>query len=133
MLRYLGVFAALNTADAERVGLSDSGRRIVGNQRLVLSEDLGIGIATFLSAGWLMPGVGPSKQIVTPVDVDVLLDEENRGKFGVEQAGKRGPDYLLVGQDADPTDHFGFLECKGAKTTNNTPHSSPPHPSSLPG
>ncbi len=118
LLRYIGVFAERDGSD-ERIGLSEAGQRIVGNQRRVMSEDLGIGFATLLSGGWLVPGGDAGEPTVTVVDVDVLLDDGGGYEFEVEQVGKRRPDYLLIGRDADSGVHLGLLECKGTKARSN--------------
>lgn len=91
--------------------------RTVGNQRRILSEDLGVGFATLLSRSWQLPGVGAGPVSVKLADVDMVLAYRLRG-HGVKPVGGRRPDYLVIMQGAGSATTIGLLECKGTRVRN---------------
>ncbi|MGW5723837.1 hypothetical protein ACWEVP_47265 [Amycolatopsis sp. NPDC003865] len=118
LLRYLGFFE--NFYSRSRVPdllVSDAGQRIVGNQRRVTSEEMGIAFGTALAARWFDATKGVSLRSV--VDIDVALDARFVFKSDVEvkHVGTRRPDYLLLGTDPRNGNEFvsRVLECKGTK------------------
>jgi hypothetical protein len=127
LLRYLGVFDRRWSASGDHVHLSDAGRRVVGNQRRVLSEELGIGLAVLLAESWSKSLSGSS---ATPrvVDIDVALEDETINVGGliktVQQVGSRRPDYLMLADDSTRRDRFrvSVLESKGTKSKPNRLH-----------
>lgn len=113
-LRYLGTF---DVTAGNRLTLSDTGRAVYGNQRRVLSEEIGIGFSILLAEAWCRAlGV---RGAINALDVDQVL----RGTYPNLNATTRGrqPDYLL--QYADPLNPGTFrhrlLESKGTKTVSH--------------
>jgi hypothetical protein len=118
LLRYLGFFAHdYSHSRSPRLALSEAGRRIVGNQRRVTSEEMGIAFGAALAARWF--DTTSAATLRTVVDIDVALDA--RFVFGpsmaVQHIGARRPDYLLVGVDRRDSSRYVLraLECKGTK------------------
>ncbi|WP_173154311.1 hypothetical protein [Phytohabitans suffuscus] len=118
LLRYLGLFAV---GSGRSLVLSAAGRRIVGNQRRVTSEELGIGFAVYLAEAWTQNRrLGTST--VRTVDIDVALASGSISTGGlrllVEQTGVKRPDYLLISESLGRRGRFSvaLLECKGTKT-----------------
>lgn len=111
LFRYLGVF------DERKRGLalSAAGRGVAGNQRRVLSEELGIAFAVCLAKDWWKIRRGAADRTLV-VDVDHLLNSPLASMASVAVEGRR-PDYLLValGPDADVVAP-ALLECKGTKS-----------------
>ena len=70
ILRYIGIFADNGTFSYT---LSEAASRVVGNQRRVLSEELGIVVSIGVAERWLagVTGRGP----IRTIDVDVALSE----------------------------------------------------------
>lgn len=114
LLRYLGIFEATGL-QPPKFGLSAAGRRVAGNQRRVMSEELGIGYASLLSGSWLIPDTAFGSNTVTAVDIDLLLAGID-GNLRTVQVGIRRPDYLIVGRDSSSNVKLGLLECKGTKS-----------------
>lgn len=116
LLRYLGVFDIAG----RDIALSPAGRRIVGNQRRVFSEEMGIGFAVCLARGWSAIGM-PTPGAVMVLDVDVLLDPASGGMSLPEiTVGSRRPDYVLVNAGAGQV-RLALLECKGTKVRSYVP------------
>jgi hypothetical protein len=123
LTRYLGFFE-LGPCGTRRplLQVSASGRRIVGNQRRVASEELGIAFAALLADRWLQSPAG--RPTINLVDVDVaLLDRHvlaGGSKLRVRAAGPRRPDYLLLASDPSTPAKFyvRILECKGTRNRN---------------
>jgi hypothetical protein len=109
LIRYLGAFACSDGG----LTLSDGGEAIRHNQRRVMSEDLGIGLALVLAATWIRDG-GPASSSVLVADVDLLGDVA--AQFGLLGPGPR-PDYILTAAaPAAGMVRIGLLECKGTRT-----------------
>ncbi|GAA0404022.1 hypothetical protein GCM10009541_54020 [Micromonospora gifhornensis] len=117
LLRYLGLF------DSDSDGylcLSSAGRRIVGNQRRVTSEELGIGFAVHRAQEW-MAARWPGATTTGVIDIDVALSSGVIRVGGVTssvvQRGRRRPDYLLIAESPGSEDryHYAVVECKGTK------------------
>lgn len=116
LLRYLGVF----DIDGRDIALSPAGRRIVGNQRRVFSEEMGIGFAVCLARRWSVIGTSTPGSVMV-LDVDVLLDPAGGGAFlPAVTVGSRRPDYVLVNADAGQV-RLALLECKGTKIRSYVP------------
>ncbi|MDG4820184.1 hypothetical protein O7628_32280 [Micromonospora sp. WMMD956] len=117
LLRYLGLF------DADPDGqlcLSSAGRRIVGSQRRVTSEELGIGFAVHRAQEWVAAR-WPGATVTGVIDIDVALSSGVIRTDGVTssvvQRGGRRPDYLLIAESPGSEDgfHYAVVECKGTK------------------
>lgn len=111
ILRYLGIFA--RDAGTGKLHLDGAALRYVGgNQRRVLSEELGIGFGIIAGKRWCrkrMPTIGS----ITAIDVDKAL---KRGKVpNLRPEGNRQPDYLLSYSDSrNPgVKIYDLLETKG--------------------
>ncbi|GAA3783831.1 hypothetical protein GCM10022225_84960 [Plantactinospora mayteni] len=107
LLRYLGLFAV---GSGGSLVLSTAGRRIVGNQRRVTSEELGIGFAVYLAETWAESRrLGAST--VRTVDIDAALASGSISVGGlrvlVEQTGSR-PDYLLISDSVGGSGRFSI-------------------------
>jgi hypothetical protein len=121
-LRYLGVF----DLDAHRaLGLSEAGRKVHGNQRRVLSEELGVGFGVLLAKRWCR-ALGATGTI-TPVDLDVVLTEGYAWTVPLSARNVtvkgRQPDYLLLVDDASAplSKTLKVVECKGTKAPSYAP------------
>ncbi|GAA3450535.1 hypothetical protein [Dactylosporangium matsuzakiense] len=118
LLRYLGLFDAASNG---RMTLSAAGRRIVGNQRRVTSEELGIGFATYVAEAW-MRSRGSGALTVRCIDIDVALASGAVTIGGltyfIKQTAVKRPDYLLVADGAGGQGRMrlALLECKGTKS-----------------
>lgn len=116
LLRYLGVF----DIDGRDIALSPAGRRIVGNQRRVFSEEMGIGFAVCLARRWSVVETSTPGSVMV-LDVDVLLDQASGGMSLPEvTVGSRRPDYVLVNAGAGQV-RLALLECKGTKIRSYVP------------
>lgn len=108
LLRYLGAFD-IEVSPKPRVSLSDAGRRVIANQRRVMSEDLGIGVSVALARRWLAADSRADGLQVVDVDVAVEAGVVDR------RPGKRA-DYLLL--STGPANGGlvvnAFLESKGS-------------------
>jgi hypothetical protein len=94
--------------------VSPAGQAIVGRQRGVASEDLGIGFGVLLARHWLRHS-GIAHGAINIIDVDVAL-ESCLLKLQSKSAGNRPqrPDYLLHAYDPSRgCHHVRVLECKG--------------------
>lgn len=58
LLRYMGFFSHGAARAVGALLVSDAGRRIVGNQRRLASEEMGIGFGTLLGARWFDHDLG---------------------------------------------------------------------------
>jgi hypothetical protein len=106
LMRYVGAFVGTN----HQLFVSPGGERLPGNQRRVMSEDLGIAFSLEIATRWIRRELPPTVPVWV-ADVDVLR------WHGL--GGARGrPDYVLAaGDPADPGSvRFGLLECKGTRT-----------------
>ncbi|WP_424447596.1 hypothetical protein [Microbacterium arborescens] len=114
-MRYLGAFDRPGTIGAFR--LSGAAGRNRGNQRRVMSEELGVGFGVLLAERWCraLGATGP----ILATDVDQALQDD---ELDLEVAAGQGrqPDYLL--QYPNPFDPhelvFKLVECKGTTSMN---------------
>ncbi|KRC58867.1 MULTISPECIES: hypothetical protein [unclassified Nocardioides] len=116
-MRYLGVF---DVDGNDSLILSNEARQIRGNQRRVLSEELGIGFAKVAAERWMAAELGFGT--VTLVDVDVVPDGGVLPVAGAHLATKistRRPDYFLVHLDGSGVSRVRVLECKGTLDPGN--------------
>lgn len=122
LLRYLGFFD-ISAEDPRRPKLevSDAGGHVVGNQRRVASEEMGIAFGALLARRWFA-WTGAHRAPVSIVDVDVALDDRyvfaGGARRKVRKTGKHRPDYLLVAADPRANGRYRIraLECKGTKS-----------------
>lgn len=110
-LRYLGVFAVGGSGNLK---LDQLALRVKGNQRRVMSEELGVGFGVLVAESWCrqLGAIGS----ITVVDVDLALNDpghwpHQRGDIAVRS---RQPDYLLTYTTAGGLYGVKTLECKGA-------------------
>ncbi|WP_203702573.1 hypothetical protein [Asanoa iriomotensis] len=121
LMRYLGLFDADSNG---RLCLSSAGRRIVGNQRKVTSEELGIGFAVYRAEQWVASR-WPRTTSVAVIDIDVALTSgyvrAGAVASSVVQRSGRRPDYLLIAESPDSQDRYRYavIECKGTKSWTN--------------
>lgn len=115
-LRYLGVF---DVDGGGQLKLDQMALRVNGNQRRVMSEDLGVGFGVLVAEHWCrhLGAVGP----INVVDVDLAMNDPHhwlhrRGDIAV---GRRQPDYVLTYSTS--AGHYGVktLECKGSSSAGN--------------
>ncbi|NCD20389.1 MAG: hypothetical protein EOL89_10500 [Actinobacteria bacterium] len=106
VLRYIGAF---ETSGGPSLKLSMAAQRVTGNQRRVLSEDLGIATAVLLARRWLKERHPDVALHVVDIDAAVEL-----GLIEKPPGGRRA-DYLLTGVDTASHHLFayGILEAKG--------------------
>jgi hypothetical protein len=114
LLRYIGVFAEKASGHC---GLSKAGRRILGNQRRVMSEEVGIGMAAALAGSWMASSRGGRSTAVELIDIDILL-ESGASWLTKAPGATRRPDYLVINKGLDSA-YIGLLECKGSKFPRN--------------
>lgn len=98
-LRYFGAFATCGASN-DRIGLSPVGAAVVGSQRRVFSEELGMGFATWLSQYWRLPGTPASRATRQLVDTD-LAWAHGVGGSSIVPIGKLRPGYVIVQQNID--------------------------------
>jgi hypothetical protein len=122
--RYLGVFdGAIRHMP---ISLSVAGESIRGNQRRVMSEELGIGFSVKIAERWMNPLSDP-RQIVRTVDVDSALDDSAviSGLIGthvfIDSVPNRRPDFFVVADDRSSLARFRIatLESKGTSAQKN--------------
>ncbi|MBN6038624.1 hypothetical protein [Amycolatopsis sp. 195334CR] len=126
LTRYVGFFDHEEADKSIPPGLtvSEAGRRIVGNQRRVTSEEMGIAFGAVLATRWLQRTVG-ARVPISIVDIDAALDDRVIYAGGARQVVRKvattRPDYLLIAQDPSATHRFVIrtLECKGTKTRSH--------------
>lgn len=116
LLRYLGFFetSSEEASGQKALRVSPAGQAIVGRQRSVASEDLGIGFGVLLARHWLRHS-GIAHGAINIIDVDVAL-ESCLLKLQSKSAGNRSrrPDYLIHAYDPSLGCHYvRVLECKG--------------------
>ncbi|AXB43597.1 hypothetical protein A4R43_14500 [Amycolatopsis albispora] len=125
LTRYAGFFDhRKNKPGTPELVVSEAGRRIVGNQRRVTSEEMGIAFGAVLAIRWFQQAV-TTRLPISIVDIDAALDDRyvfaGGAKHAVRKVNTNRPDYLLVGQH--PSARRGYvlrtLECKGTKTRGN--------------
>jgi hypothetical protein len=108
LLRYLGFFDH-DTSDPENpvLRVSRTGRRVMGVQRRVASEELGIAFGVLVASLHFREELGPGVPVGI-IDADLLLHGSGCGS-------SRRPDYMLVAGLAGDSSHnsMRFLECKG--------------------
>lgn len=128
MMRYLGFFDLANKGSwLPELVLSTAGCRIVGNQRRVTSEEMGIGFGTLLATAWFEQAVGPGAPI-SLLDIDAALDDRYVFAAGTRHAVRaidsRRPDYLLIAQDPSTRRRYRIrlLECKGTRSPGYATH-----------
>lgn len=112
-LRYLAYFD--EKAGALTVG--PEGRSLVGTQRRVASEELGVGFSLFVGRRWLQSKFhSVSSSAISVADVEQVLAGRSRTISAIP-GRKRRPDWILSVQD--PSRRFAvrnyLLESKGAK------------------
>lgn len=120
MLRYLGFFdLSPRLGRGRRLKVSDAGTRIVGNQRRVTSEDMGIGFGVLLARRWFARAQ-TFNTAISVVDIDVALRTgftvAGRGRRAVRGVAKNRPDYLLISNAGGRRYMLRVLECKGSKS-----------------
>jgi hypothetical protein len=127
LMRYLGIFEP-SAASPAGFALSSSGVSVVGNQRRVMSEELGIGFSVALAEEW-QRGRDPRSGTPRVVDIDVALGEgqisANGANHSVASVRKQRPDYLLIADrpGAGPGGlRIELLESKGTKTKGHSPN-----------
>ncbi|TNC19820.1 hypothetical protein [Amycolatopsis alkalitolerans] len=103
LLRYLGFFDLLKTKDpVPALKVSEAGCRIVGNQRRVASEEMGIAFGVLLAIHWTKR-TGAAGVPISIVDIDAALDDRYAFAGGARRAvrtvGTQRPDYLLIATD----------------------------------
>jgi hypothetical protein len=122
LLRYLGFFE-LSSDGYSMPGLavSDAGKRIVGNQRRITSEEMGIGFGALLAIRWFQATGATPNVPISVVDIDVALDDRYIYAAGSRQTvsagGARRPDYLIICNDPALRGRYRVraLECKGTR------------------
>ena len=102
--RYLWAFA-LPTARQSALRLSAEAREIDFHQKALLSDEVGVGMASYLMATYC--GAPQS------IDVDVAI---RRQALPVARKYETSPDYIFF--DAAQT-HYFVVECKGTQTTRS--------------
>jgi hypothetical protein len=123
LLRYLGFFElASHSSRLSRLMVSEAGQRIVGNQRRLTSEEMGIGFGALLATRWFEATGAATGVPISIVDIDVALDDRYIYAAGsrkaVRAAGTRRPDYLIICHDPAVRGRYRVrvLECKGTRT-----------------
>lgn len=101
LFRYLGVFQldpCIRGHKSSRLAPTNSCTNVVGNQRRILSEDLGIGFGAAIGRLWmrqLFPGVP-----ISIIDIDVALSRKGKliqgERIRVQRSGPSRPDYVLA-------------------------------------
>lgn len=122
LLRYLGFFDLKDRKGLQpELKVSDAGGRIVGNQRRVTSEEIGIALGATLARRWFA-ATGAGGAAVRIADVDAALDDgyvlAGGARRAVRKIGKNRPDYILVADDPVNPGRYRIrvLECKGTKS-----------------
>lgn len=115
--RYLGTF---DHAWPDRLVLSDPARRVAGNQRRVMSEELGIAIGLEITAEWLRTRFGRRAPVLF-VDIDTALTEGGVPFGGrllrVHQIDTVRPDYVAVANVGGGRYRLALVECKGSTSS----------------
>ena len=120
LIRYIGLFELAYEPHGVTLRVSDAGQRIIGNQRRVTSEEMGIGFGALLANQWFAR-TGAAGLPIGIVDVDAALDDRyifaGGSRYPVRAVGQRRPDYLLVAPDPANRGRYRVraLECKGTK------------------
>lgn len=109
-MRYLGAFDRPGAIGEFR--LSEAAGLNRGNQRRVMSEELGVGFGVLLAEKWCraLGAVGP----IIATDIDQALQDDD-WDLEVAAGQRRQPDYLLQYPNPSSPDElmFKLLECKG--------------------
>ncbi|MFB8229428.1 hypothetical protein [Cellulosimicrobium sp. NPDC055967] len=112
-LRYLGVF---DRGSAGELRLGTAGRQVRGNQRRVMSEELGVGFGALLAEHWCR--AQGFTGAIRFADVDQVLQGAYPGIYARMVAGRQ-PDYLI--QLPSPRQprrvSHRLLECKGTTSS----------------
>lgn len=117
--RYLGAFDLRLRRKTHRLRPSAAVRNIVGNQRRVTSEEMGIGFGSWLAKQHILRGrKGWIPQIT---DIDLALSGRDlasvRKRWHLDHVGGRRPDYIV--HATEPSSPYRqrllLLECKGTK------------------
>jgi hypothetical protein len=123
LLRYLGFFElAWHSRHLSTLMVSEAGQRIVGNQRRVTSEEIGIGFGALLATRWFKATGAATGTPISIVDIDAALDDRYIYAAGSRKAvravGARRPDYLIICHDPAMRGRYRVrvLECKGTRT-----------------
>jgi len=115
LYRYLGTF---DLRWPDRLILSDPARRVVGNQRRVTSEELGIAFGLETAAAWLRARYGPATP-VRFVDIDSALTAGGVAAGGrvvrVHQVRDVRPDYVGIANVSPGVHRLVMIECKGPR------------------
>ena len=116
VLRYLDYFAL---ASGQRKLLkmnSEVIKDVVGNQRRVVSEELGIAFGALLAMRWAEGGNGSVPTYI--VDIDVALTNglpKGVRPVNLNKVSTLRPDYLIIRDEAGTVD-IKVAECKGSKS-----------------
>lgn len=116
LYRYLGTF---DVAPLDRLVLSDPGRRVVGNQRRVMSEDLGVAFGLEIAAEWLRARYG--RVPIHFIDIDSALTAGGVAAGGrvlrATHVDTVRPDYVGVVDLGAGTHRLVMVECKGSRSS----------------
>jgi hypothetical protein len=122
LMRYLGFFELACTGNSlPGLEVSEAGQRIVGNQRRVTSEEMGVGFGGLLAIHWFAQ-TGAAGVPISIVDIDAALDDRYIYAAGSRRAvrtvGTRRPDYLIIAHDPSVRSRYRVraLECKGTRS-----------------
>lgn len=109
IMRYIGVAKIENNSFV----LSQSGKNYRGNNRRVLSEDLGIAFG--LTVGEIWQKLSYPRAVTAAVDIDEVLRQGCILNRPVKSISARRPDYVLASVESKKTNSavFSLLECKG--------------------
>jgi len=122
--RYLGAFDGGVKHNPMR--LSSAGDAVRGNQRRVMSEELGIGFSIKIAEHWMNQKADP-RVIVRTVDVDAAIADTDQvsalvgHQITLGRASNQRPDYFVIADDPDSLTKFslGTLESKGTTARMN--------------
>ncbi|GAA4730360.1 hypothetical protein GCM10023328_06560 [Modestobacter marinus] len=124
--RYWALFRYLGALTAEpALRLSTAGRRIRGNQRRVLSEELGVGFSVLVAEHWINHLLGTAARHHV-VDIDVAIGKRTLQKWGankrVSQSGGKRADYVMISQDPRDLQRLRILmlESKGTRSDSHS-------------
>lgn len=105
MIRYIWAFEPSLRGRIEPLQLSIIAREIDSHQKTLLSDQMGVGIASYL--------MGKCMNSPESIDVDVALRTPN---WNIDKQFSTSPDYLFFNDSANPV---YIVECKGNQTSRN--------------